>query len=1382
MSGPRRPLSVAQSSVWFAQQLAPSSPAWNIGGYLEIRGHVDRTAFEWAATQAAAEFEALRLEFGEDGGEPWQVITGRATIDLSYVDVRDTIDPQVAAHSWMSAEMARPIDVTSGPLFGTALIRIADEFFYYYQRAHHLILDGYGTALVARRTGELFTARTTGAPAAPAPAGSLVRQLDEDAAYRGSDRHTQDRDFWADYLAGRRAPVSLATRTAPAAPLAHRRTLHLSTADVEMLRVAANRDSWPALFVAATAIQLFRTTGETDLLLGFPMSGRWGRNARETAGMMTTVLPLRLRLAGGMTVDEVTRQAADQIRTVLRHQRYRLEDLRADLRLTGDAGRLLGPSVNVMPFDNRPRYGPHPTLDRTLGAGPVDDLSIDVYGTPGGADPRIDFVANPDRYDDTELAGVQDRFRRVLHVVCARPGLRLRDVRLMPTAEHAAVRARSTGPAREVPRTTLGALFEARAAATPDAVALAPASGAPVRYGELDARANRLARELLAHGAGPGGIVALALPRSVDLVVAMLAVLKTGAAYLPVDPGDPADRIGYLLGDARVTLLLTDTAHHDTFAAAPAAVGGPSPATTLVVDAPATVAALTGHPGTGLTVADRTRPPHDLDPAYVLYTSGSTGRPKGVVVAHRGLVNHLAWMQDRYALTPRDRVLVKTPAGFDVSVWEFFWPLLVGATAVLARPDGHRDPGYLVDLIRAEEVTTAGFVPSMLQIFLREPAVDGCRSLRRVLCIGEALPADLVTRFHRVLDAELHNLYGPTEASVAVSAARCEPGPEPVSIGWPAWNTAAYVLDPFLRLAPDGVPGELYLAGVQLADGYLRRPGLSAQRFTADPYGPPGARMYRTGDLVRRRPDGELVYIGRTDDQVKLRGHRIELGEIEAALAADPDVAQAAVALRTGATGDQTLVAYLVPAAGRDPDPSAVRARLAATVPGHLVPAVFTVLASLPLTTNGKLDRNALPDVAPAATPGGRAPRTRHEVVLCGLFAEALELPLVGVDDSFFDLGGHSLRAARLASRIRTVFGVRLDLRTVFETPTVAGLAARIAADPAVRGAGGTGPVSAAGGDPPPVGDSGPVPGWGDSALDVVLPLRATGTAPPLFCLYPITGLSWCYSVLLRHVGGDRPVYGIQSPALARPGDPPRTIERMAAECADHIRSVQPTGPYHLLGWSLGGLLAYATATELQHRGEEVDLLAVLDAYPPDPHLHSPVAADVERRRILNVVLADFGYDPALLDGGPLDLDRVLTIIRAAGGALVDWSDEGIAALLEVTTNNLAAVRAFTPDRFHGDLLFFSATLTRPELLQTVDTWLPYVDGRIDNRDIACRHERMMRPDAITEIGPILADHLATLARRPALTRAALPVRPAPPTTAGSGLLPAPAPAGGASY
>lgn len=392
MSDSRWPLSVAQSSVWFAQRLAPANPVWNIGGYLEIHGHLDRATFERAARFAADEFEALRLRFVEDGGEPWQNIAEAADIGVSFVDCSDADDPRSAAHSWMTGEMGSPIDPTTGRLFATALLKVADDYFLYYQRAHHVVLDGYGTAMVARRTAQRYSELIAGVSPVPAEPGSIPGHLADESAYRASGRHATDREFWTGYLAGRQAPVSLADRTAPAATRARRRTMHLSTAEVAMLRAAADRDSWPAVFVAATAIQLYRTTGETDLVLGFPMSGRWGRNARHTAGMMTTVLPLRLRLNAGQRLGAVARQAAEQIRLVLRHQRYRTEDLRAELRRRGDGGPLVGPDVNVMQFDNRPAFGGHPTLDRTLGAGPVDDLSIDVYGTPGGADPRIDFV------------------------------------------------------------------------------------------------------------------------------------------------------------------------------------------------------------------------------------------------------------------------------------------------------------------------------------------------------------------------------------------------------------------------------------------------------------------------------------------------------------------------------------------------------------------------------------------------------------------------------------------------------------------------------------------------------------------------------------------------------------------------------------------------------------------------------------------------------------------------------------------------------------------------------------------------------------------------------------------------------------------------------
>ncbi|MEU8928217.1 amino acid adenylation domain-containing protein, partial [Kitasatospora sp. NPDC048545] len=607
------------------------------------------------------------------------------------------------------------------------------------------------------------------------------------------------------------------------------------------------------------------------------------------------------------------------------------------------------------------------------------------------------------------------RFVRVLDGLLADPAQPVADAPILDPAERHRISVEWNDTAVDLPAATLPELFAAQAARTPDATALV-FGDERLSYAELDARADRLARLLAARGVGPERTVALVLERSVEMVVALLATVKAGAAYLPVDPEYPTDRIAVVLADGNPALVLATRATADVAHAA-----GAEP---LLLDTEETLAEQAER-NAPLTVA--LRPEH---PAYVIFTSGSTGRPKGVAVPHGGIVNRLAWMQHAYGLTAEDRVLQKTPFGFDVSVWEFFWPLLEGATLVLAKPGGHRDPAYLAELIRRERITVTHFVPSMLQAFVQEPAAAGCTDLRGVMCSGEALPADLRDRFFAVLpQVPLHNLYGPTEASVDVTAWACTPADTGTSvpIGRPVWNTRVHVLDTALRPVTVGVAGELYLAGDQLARGYLGRPALTAERFVADPSGPAGTRMYRTGDLVRWNAEGALEYLGRTDDQVKLRGFRIELGEIETRLTAHPSVATAAVIVREDQPGDRRLVGYVVPARGAV-DTAELLAHLAGSLPDYMVPAALVVLDALPVTVNGKLDRRALP--APQFTQTtGRVAQSPQEQLLCGVYAEVLGLPSVGVDEDFFALGGHSLLATRLVSRVRSVLGVEVPIR-----------------------------------------------------------------------------------------------------------------------------------------------------------------------------------------------------------------------------------------------------------------------------------------------------------------------------------------------------------------
>ena len=1280
------PLTSAQLGMWYAQCLDPLSPAQNTAECLLIDGRLDPELFAAALRQVTAEADALRVRIEDTPDGPRQRIQTCVELPFTVRDLRAGADAEKQAEACMRADLAEPCDLAAGPLFRHALFRVGEERWLWYQRVHHLVMDGYGYSLLVRRTAEVYSALARGAEPGPRTFGTLADLVASDMAYRSSDAFTADRAHWMAAFAGRPDPPRLAGRSALPSRTFRRSTTHLASEATQRLRelAARQRASWPDVLIAAQALYTARATGRSDIILGLPMMGRMGSVALRVPGMVMNVLPLRLTVTPESTFAELVRQVVLGVREARRHQRYRYEDIRRDLGLLGENRGLVGPLVNVMPFDYGVDFAGAPARARNLSAGPVDDLTVNIYDRADGRGLRIDHDGNPTLYNAAELAAHQRRFRTLVErLIDANPDLPLATHPVATPDELTLVLDKFNQTTHTVPPTTLIGPIEAQAARTPNATAL-EYGDASLTYAELNARANRLAHHLQSCGAGPGTVAAVSVPRSVELIVALLAVLKAGAAYLPLDPDYPAARLAYMLQDAAPVCAVTD--HADRL---PKDTGTPL----VVLD--------------GLDVSGYlwTNPPRALTPAhpaYVIYTSGSTGRPKGVVVPHSAIDNRLRWMQHEYRLTAGDRVLQKTPSSFDVSVWEFFWPLREGATLVVAEPGGHKDPAYLARMIREQAVTTCHFVPSMLQVFLADPGTAGCRDvLRRVFCSGEALPRETVGLFGRALPGvELHNLYGPTEAAVDVTYHACAPDATgPVPIGRPVWNTRLYVLDPAGQPCPVGLPGELCLAGQQLADGYLNRPELTATRFVADPFGEPGSRMYRTGDLARWMKNGEVEYLGRTDHQVKLRGQRIELGEIESALAAQPGVDGACALVR-----EDRLVGYVT----GDADPASLRAALARELPEHMVPSAVVVLGAFPLSPNGKLDRHALPD--PVFNGGGRKPATAREETLTRLFAEVLGVERAGVDDAFFDLGGTSLRAVHLVTRIRAELGTELTIGSLFQAQTPAALAARIdAADPAA----------------------------GD-ALDVVLPLRAQGDRPPLFAFHPAGGISWCYAGLTASLGTDQPVFGIQARGLVGDEPLPRTLQQEAADYVTRIRAVRPHGPYRLLGWSVGGILAHIVAILLQRAGEEVELLALLDAFPAEQWRERPAP---EEGDALTAVLRMAGFDRTT----ERTREDVLATLRRAGSPLAHLTDHTLSRIVDIVPNHARMMRAHEHGRYEGDALFFTAAAPRAEDWLTRAAWRPHISGAIVNHDLDCTHPQLMRDQHLDKVASILAARLEEL-------------------------------------
>ncbi|MCU1640641.1 MAG: tycC 4 [Nocardia sp.] len=1033
------PLTPGQLGLWYAQLLDPEVPL-NVVNYVDVRGPLEAPVLEQAINAAIHEFESLVVRLVEIDGQPRQFVDLANRFEVPLVDLRGAADPLAAAEAWMRADYTAPVDLLNGSLFASAVLRVSDDHHLWYLRAHHIVIDGFGALTTMMRMTERYNALMSGVEPSDIEPGSLRELVAGEQDYRDSERFLEDREYWAGRVRGLEA-TTLNRRTAPAAATNLRlgRLLPPRVLDRMHEVAAAHGVKFAAVVVAAFGAYLARLIDRDEVAISLPVTARTDDMTRRSGGMLSNIVPLRLAIGPAATWADLLAGARTELSAAVRRQRYRAEDIRKDVDRDGQQTRraLFGPQVNLMMFDVTLSIDGAPARFHMVSSGPLEDLGLQMYYADAGK-VTLELEANPNLYSTDELSRHHARFTTFLE----------RLLELDPAAPLAAVPV-ITELEREVSlriwndtrrpvaaEATLVSMFTAQVARTPDAVALRYAGepAAELTYAELSGRVNRLARHLISLGVGPETMVALHLRRSPELVTALYAVQAAGAAYVPLDPDHPAERTGHILATARPAVVLTSTVDR------PAAEFD---APVLCLDE----LVLAGYSDAPLAPSELVAPLHPSNTAYVIFTSGSTGLPKGVAVSHASIVNRLVWMQSEYNLTASDVVLHKTPATFDVSVWELFWPLQIGARLVVATPDGHRDPAYLAQAVTDEGVTVAHFVPAMLSVFVGELVAASARSmrLRLVFASGEALPAATAQRLRALTGARLHNLYGPTEAAVDVTFHEVtDLDIDGVPIGAPVSNTRLYVLDSRLRPVPVGTPGELYLSGVQLARGYVARPGLTAERFLADPFagpeelGRPGELMYRTGDLVCWTPEGELRYLDRTDFQVKLRGLRIELGEIETVLAAIDSVRQAVVLVR-----EEQLVAYVVPVEPEVLPIAQLRAAAARALPAYMVPAVFVRLEALPLNSSGKLDRRALPDPERTVVLY-RAPESVVERSVARVFGEVLERESIGLDDDFFTLGGNSLIATRVAARLSGDLGCRIGLREIFGAPTVAALAALV--------------------------------------------------------------------------------------------------------------------------------------------------------------------------------------------------------------------------------------------------------------------------------------------------------------------------------------------------
>ncbi|MFE7718054.1 amino acid adenylation domain-containing protein [Nocardia rhizosphaerihabitans] len=1289
------PLTPLQTGLLFHAQLADGTiDAYLVQLWVELGGHVDPDRLRRAAQTLLGRHPNLRTAFLRKGiGDAVQVVHRSVDVPFTELDWTERDDIEAALDQLMDTDRRACFDLTTAPLLRLTLISTAPQRYRLLVSMHHILIDGWSTPLLIRELLTLYAGAGDATMLPPVrPYRDYLRWLtaqDQDVAETA----------WARALDGVAEPTLLAPadRGRRTTIAAREIRVRLSEQRTAALIAAAHRHeaTLNTVVEAAWGIVLATSTAREDVVFGTTVSGRHPQipGIEAMVGLFVNTVPVRIRLDHRETLAQLLRRIQTEQASLLDHQHLGLAQIQ----------RAAGPGAM---FDTVTVLESYP-VDRA-GLSAETDIAgmrvLDVHGRDAAHYPlglvvhhdtqvHLTFKYLPELFTRNQIDVIADRMLRVLDTIAEHIDLPLVRLQLLSPAERATlvpVHGRPSAVMSVMPQVLTAAL-------TPDTEAVV-CDGVRLSYRELDDTSNRWARVLIEAGIGPESLVAIALPRSIDAVVAVWAVAKSGGAFVQIDPAHPHDRITRILTDSGAAVGLTRDSYRDRLA---------DTTSWLALDDPAFAAATASASPAAITDADRPSPLRPQHPAYLIYTSGSTGIPKGVLVTHSGIADLAAEIRERFGLTPDSRVLAAAALTFDVSVLELLSAAAAGATLVLA-PASVVAGAELAESIAAEHVTHAAFTPTVLASL----PPDELDTLRTLILGGETCPPALARQW--IPGRTVINSYGATETTImsCAEAPRTSTDDTPMTFGGPTRGFTAVVLDRRLRPVPPGVAGELYVSGPGLARGYHNQPTTTAVRFVADPYGPPGTRMYRTGDLVTWTADRTLHYKGRSDLQLKIHGHRIERGDIEAALRSHRDISYAAVTVHTHPNGTDQLTGYVVPVPDTTPDTGALTGYLATRLPTHMIPTAILTLERIPLAPTGKLDYKALP--APELGPSRfRSPSTPLEATVCDAFAQTLEIERVSVDDGFFALGGNSLAATQLVARLVESTGADVPIQWVFTDPTPQSLARRI--DARLRG----------------LDDQEP----GD-ALAVLLPLRAAGSEPPLFCVHPAIGVAWGFSGLVQHLDHDRPVLGLQSPALSDPTAQFGSLDELAARYVREIRSVQPHGPYHLLGYSLGGTIAHAIAVRLRRAGEPVATLAMMDTrVVTDRSSHTPEPTTVD-------LLTEFGGLTAAELPAELTMEVAAELLHRQGGLFTALTPGHLVTLHRDYTRLVDHTRDHRPALFDGDLIYFSSAADdTDDGASPALAWHDHITGRITEHRIPVRHERMTDPDALRAIGLVLAEH-----------------------------------------